>query len=399
LGTDLLAAVSGLRRRIEAFERSGDPGPLHVDEATAAAAAIVAASRDGQDGVVDALAVAGDLYWRRHLTAFDPGNHNLNAAGVLFGPMLAIDRRRVPEALWARADLSAALAEFSLLRMAPATMCRYLLSGTEDPDTLRFVVDCLPMTLVMTPPGAVRDVLAAWLAVARQRNGDATAARDLDPDLCRRLGAAADLPGFPGTSWVLSQLGELAKARYRQTQDLIDIDHAVALGLRAVGLSDGDDSFRAGAECNLGTAYLLRMTQRLNRRAGPDAQDLVGALEHCRAALSIGRPGGSGFLIHASSYASAVGLFADFTGDPAPLADADDPLRAGLAHEAKPADAAAAWYHRAEIASRRYRLGAGAVHRRDALDWYARAQAVAPADDPVQSAADTARTALLEAAV
>ncbi|MDQ7911094.1 hypothetical protein RB614_42060 [Phytohabitans sp. ZYX-F-186] len=37
------------------------------------------------------------------------------------------------------------------------------------------------------------------------------------------------------------------------------------------------------------------------------------------------------------------------------------------------------------------------IHRRDALDWYARAQAVAPADDPVRAAAAAARAALLKA--
>ncbi|MDQ7911093.1 hypothetical protein RB614_42055 [Phytohabitans sp. ZYX-F-186] len=88
LSTDLLEAVSDLRRRIDAFERFGDPGPLHADIATAKAAEIVAVAR-----------------------------------------------------------------------------------------------------------------------------GDAVAVRDLDTELCRRLGAA-ELPSLPGTAWVFSQLGELAKARY-----------------------------------------------------------------------------------------------------------------------------------------------------------------------------------------
>jgi hypothetical protein len=390
-GVALLAAVSELRQRIEAFERSGDPGPLHADAATAAAAEIVAAGRAGEDDAVEALAVAGDLYWRRHLTVFDAGNHHLDAAGVLFGPMLAHDRRRVPEALWARAQLSTMLAEFSLLRMTPATMCRHLLSSMDSSEALGFVVDCLPMTLVMLPPGTVRDVFAAWQVVARQRNGDATAVRDLDLDLCRRLATAVELAGLPGTAWVLSQLGELVKARYRQTQDLDEIDHAVALGVRAVRLSAEDDSFRAGAQCNLGTSYLLRMTQRLNRGADPDPQDLIDALDHCREALSIGGPGS---LIHASSYASAVCLYVDVTNDPTLLAEADHALGSALAKEPAGSDAAVAWYHRGEIASRRYRLESEPSHRRDALDWYARARSEAVADDPVRTAADTARAAL-----
>ncbi|GGM03127.1 hypothetical protein ACFFX1_39460 [Dactylosporangium sucinum] len=311
-----MSALDDLRRRLDDFARTGDPAGVLGDEATVAAYEIVEGVRAGTlPDPLPALALAGQLYWRRHLTT-SADKVGLGAAAVLLARPYAADRRLVPEPLWPllRTLDTGLLLELSLVESDPETLSLRAAAATDFSEAARaLAINALETALAMLPRAhEARPALQVRLAVALLLGGEDGHATEL------AAGAAPALAARPGgvDPFLLSQAGQFMLRRHEQDEDPATLDAAVTLSRLAVDGIAPDNPFLAGARHNLGIALISRYA------AGGDPRDRSAALDAARAAVAVSDPDYPTFPLHAWGLVQALTVAYDDTGDPALLDEA-----------------------------------------------------------------------------
>lgn len=365
--------MAALRRRLDMLETIGDTEPLFSDDATAEAAAIIEGARGQDDDRARALATAGQLYWRRRLTALADDEVNLHAAMVLFLLPYRHDRTLVPETLWdALAGFDERNVEFSVVSQGIPELCTALgeVVGA-GPDALAWLARVFGAAAAMTPAAhPKRPLLTGWLAVVHDRRGEKEHAAALAEEAVPGLLADTAADG-----WLLSLVGQVIRAHHGPRADPRLLASAVEVSREAERRVA--DEARPSVLHNLSATLLTRYTARAACGDAGAVDDLVEALDRGREAVTTGTADRPSFLLHAAGYAGALGAWSDRTGDLEVLDEAEYVLRHGLSHaEEDDTQVPYAYFRLGEIAQRRGR-------DEEALSCYTTASRLLAAGDPL----------------
>ncbi|MFF4615350.1 hypothetical protein [Nonomuraea jabiensis] len=327
--------LDSLRSRMAAFEDTGDPSGIFSDAATEEAALLIDAVRERTSaGLADAwddaaLATAGRLHWKRHLTVPPSDTVHDEAALLLFVRPFRADRSLVPEVLWSQlAGLAEEAGRLNLLEM-PAEEIAKAAEASAGHGLAQALVLPLRVTAAMLPgrhPGCA-PVLSALASVHHLLHGDGSGhdgALDAAIEAADRA-AAAMADDWPGRAVLLSRLGLFRWERYNRDGDEADLTASEKANRAAVRACGDGDPARPGCLHNLVIALLSRY------ELTSEPAVLAQAVEAGREAVRAADPARRAAPLYALSLAAALGLRFDRTGDPAPLAEAERALTAVLA--------------------------------------------------------------------
>ncbi|MFF0320546.1 hypothetical protein ACFYTU_07385 [Nonomuraea angiospora] len=326
--------LDSLRSRMAAFEDTGDPSGVFSDAATEEAALLIDAVRErtaaGLAGTWDdtALAVAGRLHWKRHLTVPPSDTVHDEAALLLFIRPFRAGRSLVPEVVWSPlAGLTEEVARLNLLETSAGEIAE-VAEAAAGHGLAQSVVLPLRVAAAMLPdrhPGCA-PVLSALARVHHLLHGDGSGhdgALDAAIEAAGRA-AAVMADDWPGRAVLLSRLGLFRWERYNRDGDEADLTASENAGRAAVRACGDGDPARPGCLHNLVIALLSRY------ELTPEPSVLAQALEAGREAVRTADPARQAAPLHALSLAAALGLRFDRTGDPAALAEAERALTAVL---------------------------------------------------------------------
>ncbi|MBE1593664.1 hypothetical protein ACFPOI_23615 [Nonomuraea angiospora] len=324
--------LDSLRSRLAAFEDTGDPSGVFSDAATEEAALLIDAVRErtaaGLAGAWDdtALAAAGRLHWKRHLTVPPSDTVHDEAALLLFVRPFRADRSLVPEVVWSRlAGPTEEAGRLNLLE-TPAAEIAEVAEAAAGHGLAQSLVLPLRVAAAMLPdrhPGCA-PVLSALASVHHLLHGDGhDGALDAAIEAAGRA-AAVMADDWPGRAVLLSRLGLFRWERYNRDGDEAELTASEQAGRAAVRACGDGDPARPGCLHNLVIALLSRY------ELAPEPSVLAQALEAGREAVRTTDPARRAAPLHALSLAAALGLCFDRTGDPAALAEAERALAAVL---------------------------------------------------------------------
>ncbi|MEV4016543.1 hypothetical protein AB0J35_39200 [Nonomuraea angiospora] len=325
--------LDSLRSRMAAFEDSGDPSGVFSDAATGEAALLIDAVRERTSaGLADAwddaaLATAGRLHWKRHLTVPPSDTLHDEAALILFIRPFQADRSLVPEVVWSRlAGLTKEAGRLNLVEL-PAEEIAEVAEAAAGHGLAQDLVLPLRVAAAMLPdrhPGCA-PVLSALASVHHLLHGDGReGALDAAIEAADRA-AAAMADDWPGRAVLLSRLGLFRWERYNRDGDEADLTASEKANRAAVRACGDGDPARPGCLHNLVIALLSRYERT------PEPAVLAQAVEAGREAVRAADPARRAAPLYALSLAAALGLSFDRTGDPAALAEAERALTAVLA--------------------------------------------------------------------
>ncbi|MDL4813753.1 tetratricopeptide repeat protein [Actinomadura opuntiae] len=248
-------ALSNVRTRLAAVERSGDAATLFDDEAVRDAAELVEYAREHPGDALLGLAAAGRLFWKRYLSVAGRGrgtdNPDFVAVLALLAPVYAADRAAVPQPLWRTLrEVGDDFTRSSLVEQAPDELLdgvtAVLASGSEHAETAALIADA---AMVMLPRGhPVRPLLASELAVALDLRYEREEARE---HLDRAVAVAAEAAEESRGPVPLSRLGLISWRRYTVAGERADLDRAVAANRAAADAARPSDPSLAGCLHNL----------------------------------------------------------------------------------------------------------------------------------------------------
>ncbi|NUW31787.1 hypothetical protein HTZ77_10150 [Nonomuraea sp. SMC257] len=328
--------LGSLRSRLAAYEDTGDPSGILSDAATEEAALLVDAVREhtasGADGAWDddALATAGRLHWKRHLTTPPSDTVHHGAAILLFARPYRARRSLVPEVLWSQLaehpDDTPALDLVSTPAEEIAELAEALLA--DDPTSAEALIPYLRVAAGMLParhPGrppllSALGLAGSLLARSVPSRGDAL---DVAVEAAREA-AATMADTWPGRAVLLSRLGLFLWERHQRDgreEDLTDSERHNRAAVLACG---DDDPARPGCLHNL----VLALISRYQLTGDPAVLD--EAVENGREAVRSSRPGLPAAPLHATSLAAALRLRFERTGGAEDLAEAEKVLTAAL---------------------------------------------------------------------
>ncbi|TDB89128.1 hypothetical protein E1264_09155 [Actinomadura sp. KC216] len=248
-------ALSNVRRRLAAVERSGDAAPLFDDEAVRDVAELVEYAREYPADALPGLTAAGRLFWKRYLCvgggARGTDTPNLVAVLAVLAPVYAVDRAAVPQPLWRKLrEVGDSFTQSSLVEKAPDELldnvAGLVASGPEYAEAATYIADAATVMLPLSHP--VRPLLVSELAVALDLRYQHEGEREhLDRAVTMAAEAAAEARGpVP-----LSRLGLISWRRYMVAGERADLDRAVEANRAAVDAARPTDPSLAGCLHNL----------------------------------------------------------------------------------------------------------------------------------------------------
>jgi tetratricopeptide (TPR) repeat protein len=251
-------ALSNVRRRLAAVERSGDAAPLFDDGAVRAAAELVEYAREHPADALPGLAAAGRLYWKRYLSVVGQGrgtdNPDFVAVLALLAPVYAADRAAVPQPLWRTLrEVGDGFTQSSLVVQAPDelldSVAGLVSAGPEHADYAEAATRIADAATVMLPRDhPVRPLLASELAVALDLRYQHEDEREY---LDRAVAVAAEAAAETRGPVPLSRLGLISWRRYMVAGERADLDRAVEANRAAVAAARPFDRSLAGCLHNL----------------------------------------------------------------------------------------------------------------------------------------------------
>ncbi|MEU4542196.1 hypothetical protein [Nonomuraea dietziae] len=392
-GSGLDHVLDSLRSRLAAYEDTGDPSDIFSDAATADAALLVDAVRDrvstGLSGRWDdvALAAAGRLHWKRHLTVLPSDSVHDEAAAVLFARPFLRDRSLVPEVLWSHLPgQTPNTPSIDLVEMSAEEIADLAESAVgKEPELAERLVLPLRVAATMLParhPG--RPPVLSALAIVhsllyRDERGPAVA---LDAAIEAATAAATSMPDdWSGRAVLLSRMGMFLWERYKRDGGEADLEASETAHRAAVEACAQGDPARPGCLHNLAVTLLSRY------ELTPEPAILTAAIDTAREAVTTTDPTRAVALLHAVSLASGLRLHFDRTGDPAALAEAEKALTTVLdgAAEDNPY-LPLVWSRLGDLPRGRFVRDGKAADREAALAWYRKVLDAVPEGDRLHAA-------------
>ncbi|MET7328436.1 hypothetical protein [Nonomuraea sp. NPDC005650] len=380
--------LDSLRSRLTAFEDTGDPSGLFSDAATEEAALLIDAVRErtsaGLDDAWDdaALATAGRLHWKRHLTVPPSDTVHDEAALVLFIRPFRSDRSLVPEVVWSHLAGQTDDADRLSLVELPAEEIARVAESAAGRGLAPALVLPLRVADAMLPgrhPGSA-PVLSALAIVHHALHGSGDdGALDAAIEAADRA-AAAGPDDWPGRAVLLSRLGMFLWERYNRDGDEADLTASETANRDAVRACGEAGPARPGCLHNLVLALLSRY------ELGHEPAVLAEAVETGREAARTTDPAHQVAPLHALSLSAALRLDFDRTGDPAATAEAERALTAALAGAA--ADnpyRPMVWARLGDLPHGRFDRDGDEADREAALGWYRKVLDAVPEGEPLHA--------------